>query len=52
MKRTLEITLSEDENDDEDIVAQVLDLMSQGFTSGFYPHWEITEKGIYDDRDE
>jgi hypothetical protein len=44
MKRKLEITLSEDESDDEDIVARVLELMSQGFYSGFDPHWEIVEE--------
>ena len=42
MKRTLTIKL-QDDVDDEIIVARVLELVSDGYTSGFHPYWEIKE---------
>ena len=44
MKRKLIINLEETEDDDEVIVSRVLELLSEGYTSGFDPSWHIEEK--------
>lgn len=31
----------DDENCEEDTIREVLRLMEQGYTSGYYPRWEI-----------
>lgn len=48
MKRILTIQLEDNTNDgdkhaDEVIVARVLELIEEGFTSGIEPTWEISE---------
>lgn len=42
MKRELIIQL-DDKEDDEMIVERVLELLSEGYTSGYGPFWEIKE---------
>ena len=47
-KRTLEISLESnsiegDGHDDETVVARVLELIQQGYTSGYEPTWCIKE---------
>ena len=47
--RTLTIQLESntnegDEHDDETIVARVLEMIQEGYTSGYEPTWEIKEE--------
>jgi hypothetical protein len=50
MKRVLIIQLEnnvnegDDNHDDETIVERVLELIRQGYVSGYYPSWEIKEE--------
>ena len=48
-KRTLEISLESNSNEgdghnDETVVARVLELIQQGYTSGYEPTWCIKEE--------
>lgn len=42
--RTLTIQLDNDTDDDQIIVARIIALMKQGFTSGSCPNWAILEE--------
>lgn len=36
----------DDENSKEDTLREVLRLVEEGFTSGYYPNWEIVNEEI------